>query len=69
MPDTVALVRRLRAAGVPAVVSGAGPSVLAFVAVAGHVAGLPSADAVVAEAPAGWTALPLAIDGRGCRQV
>ncbi|GAA2778344.1 homoserine kinase [Saccharopolyspora taberi] len=29
-PDTIALVRRLRAAGVPAAVSGAGPTVLAF---------------------------------------
>lgn len=31
-PDSVALVSRLRAAGVPAVISGAGPSVLAFAA-------------------------------------
>ena len=30
MPETAALVRRLRAAGIPAVVSGAGPSVLAL---------------------------------------
>ena len=30
MPDTAALVSRLRAAGIPAVVSGAGPSVLAL---------------------------------------
>ena len=30
MPETLALVRRLRAEGVPAVVSGAGPTVLAF---------------------------------------
>ena len=30
MPETAALVGRLRAAGIPAVVSGAGPSVLAF---------------------------------------
>jgi homoserine kinase len=31
-PESVALVERLRAAGVPAVISGAGPSVLAFAA-------------------------------------
>ena len=30
MPETAALVGRLRAAGIPAVVSGAGPSVLAL---------------------------------------
>ncbi|MBV9096087.1 MAG: homoserine kinase [Streptosporangiaceae bacterium] len=30
MPDTLALLRSLRAAGIPAVVSGAGPSLLAF---------------------------------------
>jgi len=30
MPETAALIGRLRAAGIPAVVSGAGPSVLAF---------------------------------------
>lgn len=47
MPDTLALVRRLRSAGVPAVVSGAGPSVLAFVA-AGS-AGLAGCS------PPGWT--------------
>jgi homoserine kinase len=32
MPDTAELVRRLRGAGIPAVVSGAGPSVLALLA-------------------------------------
>ena len=31
MPESLALVRRLREQGVPAVVSGAGPTVLAFV--------------------------------------
>jgi homoserine kinase len=67
MPETLALVRRLRGLGVPAVVSGAGPTVLAFVADADPVDGLPTAAAVAAEAPAGWDARPLALDRRGAR--
>jgi len=39
MPVTADLVRRLRAAGIPAVVSGAGPSVLAFLVRPGSAAG------------------------------
>lgn len=50
MPESVDLVRRLRAAGVPAVVSGAGPTVMAFV-VSGHGA---SCAEVLAHTPAGW---------------
>lgn len=50
MPDSVALVRRLRAAGVPAVISGAGPTVLAFVVDGG---GTPMAE-VLAHTPEGW---------------
>jgi homoserine kinase len=58
MPQTAALVAELRDAGVPAVVSGAGPTVLALV---------PSADrpALVAADRAGWTGLPLDVDVRG----
>jgi homoserine kinase len=67
MPDTLALVRRLRAVGVPAVVSGAGPTVLAFVSAGRPVEGLPSADDVVAAAPEGWRTLALAIDHDGAR--
>ncbi len=48
MPVTAELVRRLRAAGVPAVVSGAGPSVLAFLV-------RPNASGLAAAAPE-WTA-------------
>jgi homoserine kinase len=58
MPGTAALVATLRAAGVPAVVSGAGPSVLALTG-AGVGEALP--------APAGWLALPLAWSPEGAR--
>ena len=50
MPESLALVRELRADGVPAVVSGAGPTVLAFVT--------DDADDVEARlAPGGWRTL------------
>ena len=56
MPETLALVRRLRADGVPAVVSGAGPTVLAFVA-----AGTDLAD----RCPDGWVCHDLVIESDG----
>lgn len=58
MPETAELLRRLRADGLPAVVSGAGPSILVL-----HVDG--SIDAVAAAAPPGWRTEPvrLARDG------
>lgn len=58
MPESLALVAALRRDGVPAVVSGAGPTVLALVASA-------AAEAVAARAPAGWRALVLAVDTEG----
>jgi homoserine kinase len=67
MPDSLALVRRLRGAGVPAVVSGAGPTVLAFVGAGEDVAGLPRADEVAALCPAGWQVRRLGVEPRGCR--
>ena len=63
MPRTADLLRRLRVAGVAAVVSGAGPSVLAFT-----VAGRPSpdlVDSIAAETGIGWRISPLAIDRQG----
>ena len=54
MPRTAALVASLRAAGIPAVVSGAGPTVLAFGG-ADHNPGR------------GWTVLPLAVDTTGAQ--
>ncbi len=63
MPDTLALVDALRSDDVPAVVSGAGPSVLAFVADGV----LPAERAVLARCPDGWTARGLAVGGAGVR--
>ena len=58
MPRSAALVARLRAAGIPAVISGAGPTVLALTT-AGQAA-------EVAEFDARWfTAMPLAVDTEG----
>ncbi|KRE95187.1 homoserine kinase [Nocardioides sp. Soil774] len=57
MPQTLALVRRLRAAGVPAVVSGAGPTVLAF--------GTVDSSALVARCPEGWECHDLSIEQSG----
>jgi homoserine kinase len=64
MPRTADLLRRLRAAGVAAVVSGAGPSVLAFTA-ASQPAGPDLVDSIVAETGIGWRISPLAIDRQG----
>jgi homoserine kinase len=63
MPGTAALLAALRAAGIPAVISGAGPSVLAFTR---DDTG-PSADEVAALATAdgSWRALPLRADLTG----
>ena len=58
MPRSATLVAKLRAAGVPAVVSGAGPTVLAL-------ASPGTLDGVVAQAPKGWDVLPLAVEPAG----
>lgn len=60
MPDTLGLVERLRAAGVPAVVSGAGPAVLAFVDASNQ-------DEVRRQVPSGWDAKELAIESSGVK--
>lgn len=57
MPDTLAAVARLRAAGVPAVVSGAGPSVLVL-------SEIPATEAEQLRA-AGWRLLAPAVRGLG----
>lgn len=59
MPDSLDLVERLRADGVPAVVSGAGPTVLAFV--------LDGDDDLAPLCPPGWQHHRLAIDPEGAR--
>lgn len=58
MPDSLALVDALRADGVPAVVSGAGPTVLAFV----HDG---SAQTLARRCPDGWRALALPVERAG----
>lgn len=58
MPESVELVGRLRAEGVPAVISGAGPTVLAL-------AGDGAADKVARLAGEGWAANRLTLDARG----
>lgn len=60
MPDSLALVDALRSDGVPAVVSGAGPTVLAFTDDAG-------AAALPGRCPDGWTAHHLTVDPEGAR--
>jgi homoserine kinase len=65
MPESLALVDALRADGVPAVVSGAGPTVLAFVG--DGVPGLPAAADVVGRCPDGWAAHALGLSPSGVR--
>jgi homoserine kinase len=60
MPESLALVDALRADGVPAIVSGAGPTVLAFTDAGG-------APRLLARCPDGWAAHHLRIDRDGAR--
>lgn len=62
MPESAALVARLRAAGVPAVVSGAGPTVLAFTSAS-------QVDSIAPEVGNGWHKHPLDVATRGARVV
>jgi homoserine kinase len=57
-PATAALVAQLRADGVPAAVSGAGPTVLALTKRSQR-------DAVAARRPEGWSVLPMDVDSEG----
>ena len=61
MPDSAQLVTRLRAAGHPAVISGAGPTVL--VLARGEV----EAEDVLAASPPEWTARTIPVDASGAR--
>jgi homoserine kinase len=63
MPETHDLVGRLRAAGIPAVVSGAGPSVLAFLGTG--TAGRDMLDSTVKETGIGWLVSPLDVERQG----
>jgi len=68
MPATAALIDRLRSAGIAAVVSGAGPSVLALT-VAGHEFSAGTVTQIAAAAGSGWQVLPVAVDADGARMV
>jgi homoserine kinase len=60
MPESLALVDALRADGVPAIVSGAGPTVLAFTDATG-------AAGLLARCPDGWAGHHLTVDRDGAR--
>jgi homoserine kinase len=65
MPHSHELVTRLRAAGVPAVISGAGPSVLAFLT-AGDGEGTENLmDSIARETGIDWHISPLAVEQQG----
>ena len=59
MPQTLELVHELRGDFIPAVVSGAGPAVLAF--------GTVDTSALSARCPQGWVTHALAIESDGVR--
>lgn len=60
MPGSAALVDRLRGAGVPAVISGAGPTVLAFTTTS-------QTDSIARDLGNGWHIRPLNVAPRGAR--
>lgn len=64
LPHTADLVTRLRAAGIAAVVSGAGPAALAFTRPGGGEE-LPRVDSIARETGIGWRVIPLDIDRYG----
>jgi homoserine kinase len=64
MPETAELLGRLRRAGIAAVVSGAGPSVLAL-GLADAEPGLAAVDSVARETGIAWHVTPLKVDRQG----
>ena len=65
MPATSDLVGRLRAAGIPAVVSGAGPSVLVLLLSPGGQPPLDRLDSIVRETGIEWLVSPLDVERHG----
>lgn len=65
MPHSHDLVTRLRAAGVPAVISGAGPTVLAFLTENIGQDDAKSMDSIAGETGIEWHISPLAVERRG----
>jgi homoserine kinase len=68
MPGTASLLAGLRAAGIPAVMSGAGPAVLALTIADGR-PGPADVAALGAELAGGWQVLPLPVDRQGATAV
>jgi homoserine kinase len=66
MPATAALIARLREAGIAAVVSGAGPAVLALT-IAGRPPGAAEVSAIAAGPGPVWKVMPLDVDTEGAR--
>jgi homoserine kinase len=66
MPASAGLVARLRAAGIPAAVSGAGPAVLALT-MAHAREGVTAVSTIAGTAGDGWRVLPLAVEIDGAR--
>lgn len=66
MPESATLMTALRDAGIPAVISGAGPSVLALT-VPGLTPGPDQVAAIAAAAGPTWTVLELPVDRQGAR--
>jgi homoserine kinase len=64
MPQSAALITDLRLTGIPAVISGAGPAVLALT-VAGLTAGPAAVAAIAGQADSDWSVTPLQIDRHG----
>lgn len=64
MPESLELVDALRAEAIPAIVSGAGPTVLAFTVDADEAAPHALGD-LLAQCPEGWQCWPLAVDRTG----
>lgn len=66
MPHTAALATALREAGIPAVVSGAGPSILALT-VPGQAGDAGDVETIARQLDPSWRVLPLHIDAEGAR--
>jgi homoserine kinase len=64
MPASADLIGRLRRAGIAAVLSGAGPSVLAFI-VNGQTPGSPEVDSIATQTGNEWHVSPLDVDRQG----
>jgi homoserine kinase len=64
MPATAGLIARLRAAGIAAVLSGAGPSILALL-VSGRIPGPDEVDSIANQTGTPWHVTPLDVDRHG----